>query len=313
LSNTGTIRIGTRKSRLAIWQADHVAQLLQKQGIPTELKPIDTKGDKILDVSISKIGSKGVFTEEIENELLSNSIDIAVHSAKDLQSNLPLPFEILAFTEREQAFDVLVSYQNKLELNEEIPLSIGTSSTRRVAILKKYFPQVHASDIRGNLQTRLKKLEESNLDGLILAYAGVKRMGFENLVKQKLNTKTFTPPAGQGTIALEILKSMPEEKKAKIKIAVNHLETERAVRAERSFLRVMNGGCSIPVFCHAQISGDKIKIHGGISTLDGRKEVRHTLEDNVENYITLGETLGNKVLLSGGDSILREIKQHINN
>ncbi|HEY5916355.1 MAG TPA: hydroxymethylbilane synthase, partial [Chryseolinea sp.] len=175
------IRIGTRGSKLAIWQAEYVANLIKPSGFQTEIIPIETRGDKILDVTISKIGSKGVFTEEIEAKLLDNSIDIAVHSAKDLSSDIPDELELVAFTEREEVNDVVVSYNKNVNLGTA-GLKIGTSATRRVAFLKHFYPNVVAASIRGNLQTRFSKLHSGEYDALILAYAGVRRMGFENLI-----------------------------------------------------------------------------------------------------------------------------------
>src|SRR6478609_7957183 len=172
-----TIRIGTRGSKLALWQAEYVASLIKPSGFSTEIIPIDTRGDKILDVSIAKIGSKGVFTEEIEAKLLDGTIDIAVHSAKDLSSTLADELELIAFTEREIVNDVVVSYNKKFSLKND-GINIGTSSTRRVAFTKHFFPQATTTSVRGNLQTRLAKLKNGDCDALILAYAGVHRMGY---------------------------------------------------------------------------------------------------------------------------------------
>src|SRR5687768_6275797 len=172
-----TIRIGTRGSKLALWQANHVAELIKPSGFRTEIIPIETKGDKILNVSIAKIGSKGVFTEEIEEKLLEGNIDIAVHSAKDLSSYIPDELELLAFTERETVNDVVISTDKKFKLENE-GITIGTSSTRRVAFVKHFYPKANTVSIRGNLQTRIAKLQGGDCDALILAYAGVHRMGY---------------------------------------------------------------------------------------------------------------------------------------
>jgi hydroxymethylbilane synthase len=180
-----TIRIGSRKSKLALWQAEYVAQKLHDSGYQTELVLQETKGDKILDVSIAKIGSKGVFTEELEDQLASGHIDIAVHSAKDMQSQLPKGFEIIAFGVREQAHDVIVS-DKPVDLDNP-NLILGTSSTRRVALFKHFYPHLKTVDIRGNLQTRIERMRSGTCDAIVLAYAGVHRMGFHDLIRVNLD------------------------------------------------------------------------------------------------------------------------------
>ena len=195
------IKIGTRKSKLALWQAHHVAGLLENAGVETELVTMETKGDKVLDVSISKIGSKGVFTEELEEKLAQGEVDIAVHSAKDMQSRLPEGFEIIAFSEREKVNDVLVS-DREVQLTDST-LTIGTSSTRRVAMLRHYYRHIRVVDMRGNLQTRIQKMKDGACDALLLAYAGVHRMGYDDMIRQSISIAEFTPAVGQGCMAIE--------------------------------------------------------------------------------------------------------------
>src|SRR5689334_13179115 len=206
------IRIGTRGSKLALWQAEHVASLIKPSGYQTEIVPIETRGDKILNVSIAKIGSKGVFTEEIEAKLLDGSIDIAVHSAKDLSSEIPEELELIAFTEREAVNDVLVSANKNVNLSSP-GIKVGTSATRRVAFLKHYYPKAEALSIRGNLQTRFNKLQTGEYDALILAYAGVHRMGYDEFIVEKIETSYFVPAVGQGSIAIECHKKLSYDKK----------------------------------------------------------------------------------------------------
>src|SRR5687768_13281588 len=222
------IRIGTRGSKLALWQAHHVAELIKPSGYQTEIIPIDTRGDKILDVSIAKIGSKGVFTEEIEAKLLDGGIVIAVHSAKDLSSTLHDELELIAFTEREMPNDVVLSLDKKFTLSKESAV-IGTSSTRRVAFTKHYYPHAQTVSIRGNLQTRLGKLKAGECDALILAYAGVHRMGFDDMIVEKIETSYFVPPVGQGSIAIECHKKLSFDKKDIIERWVNHRATEDCI------------------------------------------------------------------------------------
>jgi hydroxymethylbilane synthase len=301
------IRIGTRKSKLALWQANYVQRLLINEGVKTEIVEIETKGDKILDVTISKIGSKGVFTEEIEQQLATGEIDIAVHSAKDMQSELPVGFEILAFTEREKSNDVLVSHNKDLQLTPDASFTIGTSSTRRVAILKHYYPHIKTVDIRGNLQTRIAKLEAGHCDALILAYAGVHRMGYDDLIAQVLPEDIFTPPVGQGSIAIEAAKTMSGRKKVVIQQTLNNDLSSKCLLSERAFLRKLQGGCSIPSFALATITYHGLSISGGLVSLDGRQIVRHTITGRSEDAERLGHDLANYILAHGGREILDEI------
>jgi len=301
------IRIGTRGSKLAMWQAAHVANLIRPSGFQTEIIPIETRGDKVLDVSISKIGSKGVFTEEIEAKLLDGSIDIAVHSAKDLSSEIPDELELVAFTEREMANDVIVSTNKNINLSKD-KLRIGTSATRRVAFLKHFYPHADPVTIRGNLQTRLAKLHAGDYDALLLAYAGVRRMGFDDLIIEKIETSYFVPAVGQGSIAIECHKKLSFQKKEIISHWVNHAETEGCIRAERSFLKAMQGGCSIPVFGYAQYEGSLITLKGGIISLDGQRVVKSKRTATPDDVKELGESVAMEVLSNGGADILKEIR-----
>lgn len=304
-----TIKIGTRKSKLALWQAYYVQQKLEQGGLSTEIVAMETKGDKIQDVTIAKIGSKGVFTEEIEAGLKSGDIDIAVHSAKDMQSVLPEGFEIIAFCERERVNDVLVSHNPKLKLHPEASFTIGTSSTRRIALLRHYFPKIKTVDMRGNLQTRLRKLEEGQCDALLLAYAGVHRMGYDTFIVDELPTDIFTPPVGQGSVAIEVAKSMAADKKTKLKSLLNDPKTHACLVAERSYLRILEGGCSIPSFALAQMDGTNITLSGGLVNLSGSKIIRKQVTGGVDTAEDLGINLANYILQHGGEEILQEIKK----
>jgi hydroxymethylbilane synthase len=222
-----TIKIGTRRSKLAMWQAYYVEELLQKAGMQTKIVEIDTRGDQVLDVSIAKIGSKGVFTEELEDQLRSGDIDIAVHSAKDMQSELPEGFEIIAFTVREKVNDVVVSRNKQLRLGDTSrPLTIGSSSVRRRAMLKAHYPHLKVIEMRGNLQTRIAKMDEGQCDAILLAYAGVNRMEYNDLIVETLPLEQFIPPVGQGSVAIESSVTLDAEKRQIIRDAVNHTETE---------------------------------------------------------------------------------------
>ena len=303
-----SIRIGTRGSRLALWQAEHVSACLKTRGLETEIVIIDTTGDKILDQSLSKIGSKGLFTEELEEQLQTGAIDIAVHSAKDLQTHLKEGMYILAITERELVNDVLVSHKPIDTLKNNSDIVIGTSSTRRRALLRKFYPKAKMVDMRGNLQTRIRKMEDGACDAMLLAYAGMHRMGYDALIKEKLSLDEFIPAAGQGTLAIEASVTLDKEKAAIIREVLNDLQTETAVLAERAFLRTLEGGCSIPVFALAVQQDSYYLLTGGIVSLDGtkylRKEIRFTAADAEQRGVELATAL----LKDGADVILREIK-----
>ena len=306
------IKIGTRGSKLALWQAYYVQTKLQAKNIDTEIILIDTKGDQILDRALSKIGSKGVFTEELEDQLRSGEIDIAVHSAKDLQSELADDLEIIAFTERESVRDVLVSFKKELSISSGKSFVVGTSSTRRVAMLKHYYPHIEIVDMRGNLQTRLRKLEEGQCDAIVLAYAGVHRMGYDELIIEELSTAEFTPPVGQGCVAIEAAKNLSEDKRLIIRELINDETTEKCLLAERAYLRKLQGGCSIPSFgwCISEEKNGVLELEmtAGIVSLDGQTIVRKYSKRPADQAERLGEELAQEVLENGGTEILKEIR-----
>ena len=295
-----------------MWQAHYVKDELTKHDIEVELLPIETKGDKVLDVSISKIGSKGVFTEELEQMLENGEIDMAIHSAKDLPSELPEQFEILAFSSREKENDVLISQNKSLQLlDEHSEFVVGTSSTRRIATLAHYFPKIKTVEIRGNLQTRIKKMKAGHCDALLLAYAGVSRMEYHDLINQELSLDVFTPAVGQGSLAVEIATSLDEEKKLRIREILNDPTTEHKLLAERAYLRKLKGGCSIPAFANAQIVDNKLLLQAGIFSLDGSELIKKKEEGSIENAATLGATLGEQVLNDGGARVLEAINREL--
>jgi len=307
--------IATRSSPLALRQANEIADTLKEAGFSIEMKAIETIGDKKLDVTISKIGDKGVFTQELEEMLLNGEAHLAVHSAKDMPSRLPEGLEIVAFTIREKPIDVLVSEKKDFQL-ENKKLLIGTASTRRVATLKRYFPEIETVTIRGNLQTRIRKMKEGQCDALLLAYAGIYRMGYLELISQELDIKVFTPAVGQGSMAIEISKNLLPAIKLRLQNVLQDPETALALNAERAFLRKMDGGCSIPVFGYAKYENDLLTITGGIISLDGKEEIRKILTQemavsDIGNAILLGQKLGETILNAGGDSILSKIKQNL--
>jgi hydroxymethylbilane synthase len=303
------IRIGSRKSKLAMWQTYYVQDRLNKDGIDTEIFTMETKGDKILDTSIAKIGSKGVFTEELEEQLASGDIDIAVHSAKDMPSLLPDGFELIAFTDREKAEDVLVSHKPNLRIkDQEKIIIIGTSSVRRRALLRLYYPHVKTVDIRGNLQTRIKKMKDGLCDGIMLAYAGVHRMNLESMIVQSFPVNTFVPPVGQGCIAIEAASTLPTEKRDRIRSCLNNPDSEACLLAERAFLRRLEGGCSIPAFGLATLDGDTISLSAGLVSLDGQRNITSNRTGSRSEAEAIGEEMGDYILNSGGKELLAEIR-----
>jgi len=304
------IVIGTRGSKLALWQTEFVKGRLSQifPELEFEIRIIKTKGDKILDSPLSKIGDKGIFTREIEVQLLNREIDIAVHSLKDLPTKLPDGLIIGAVTEREDVRDVLIS-KNNLKLTE-LPQNsiIATGSLRRKAQLLHLRSDFQFVDLRGNIDTRFKKFDESNWNGMVLAYAGVKRMNYTDRVSEVISTDFILPAVGQGAIAVEIRES--DEKIFELVRKINHQETELATRAERALLKYLEGGCQIPIGAFAFVSNGKIKLSAMVSNFDGSFLVRDSIEDDVnENVEELGFKLAEKLLEQGASKILDEIRK----
>jgi hydroxymethylbilane synthase len=310
---TKKIRIGTRASKLALWQAYFVEDLLKKAGFETEIDAIETKGDKIQNQSLSSIGTKGLFTEELEEKLRTGENEIAVHSAKDVPSELLEGMEIIAFTEREKPNDVLVSLNPDFSLDDtSAPLVVGSSSTRRKAILRKNYPHVQIVDARGNLQTRFRKMEEGNFQAMLLAYAGIHRMEYDERIVKIFPLTEFTPAVGQGTIALEASTGLAADVRERIRAAVNHVPTEYCLRGERAFLKKLQGGCSVPVFALGTLQGDTLVLRGGVISLDGQEALEETLEGPKETAEQLGLQLAERLLQRGAGKILEEIKSQKN-
>lgn len=305
------IRIGTRSSRLAVWQAEYVQTLLMQQNVTSKLVFIETKGDLVLDRSLSKIGTKGIFTQELEDQLRDGRIDIAVHSAKDLPSNLPHDLRIIAFTEREQANDVLVSRDKTLSLTNGRAFRIGTSSTRRVAMLNHYCPHLTTVDMRGNLQTRIRKLDEGQCDALLLAYAGVHRMGYDELIVEHLPLQDFTPAVGQGSIAIEVaINAADQSTQDALGTMLNHVPTAACLLAERAFLARLEGGCSIPSFALAHWTDKQtISLMGGLVSLDGSQLMRETFTGSANEAPAIGHALAESILERGGGELLQTIRE----
>jgi hydroxymethylbilane synthase len=297
------LRLGTRKSKLALWQANFVKEKLEALGCKVELVPITTTGDKILDAPLAKIGGKGLFVKEIENALLAGEIDLAVHSLKDVPITIPEGLTLSAITKREEPYDVLISRDGKKL--EELPSGavVGTSSLRRQVQIKKRRRDLKVEILRGNVDTRLRKLEEGLYDAIVLAYAGVKRMGLSGEISQVL--KDFIPAVGQGSLAIET--RAEDERVINFVKVLNHEESWLRAVCERAFLGELQGGCQVPIGAYAWIEGDRIKIKGFISDLEGERFLEGYEEGSPQKAEEVGKRLAQRLLREGGEEILKEI------
>jgi hydroxymethylbilane synthase len=297
------LRLGTRKSKLALWQANFVKEKLEALGCKVELVPITTTGDKILDTPLAKIGGKGLFVKEIENALLAGEIDLAVHSLKDVPMIIPEGLTLSAITEREEPYDVLISRNGKKL--EELPSGavVGTSSLRRQVQIKRRRRDLKVEILRGNVDTRLRKLKEGLYDAIVLAYAGVKRMGFSGEISQVL--EDFIPAVGQGSLAIET--RAEDDRVINFVKVLNHQESWLRAVCERAFLRELQGGCQVPIGAYAWIEGDRIKIKGFISDLEGERFLEGYEEGSLQEAEEVGKRLAQRLLREGGEEILREI------
>ena len=301
------LKIGTRQSLLALWQSNHIAACLRKQYPECEvvLKKIVTKGDRILDVPLAQIGGKGLFTKEIEEDLLSGEVDLAVHSLKDMPTVLPEGLCLTAITERANVGDAFVS--NDYACFEELPLGavVGTSSLRRKAQLLAARPDLTIRDLRGNVDTRLRKLDEGLYDAVILAAAGLERLGHGDRIKAIIPSDVCLPAVGQGALAIECRTDDAEVRQ--MLDFLNDQPTVYATAAERAFLGLLEGGCQVPIGVHADVNGEQIKIEAIIAALDGSNVLRDTIEGAAVDAVALGQKLGKKMLANGGQKILAAI------
>lgn len=297
------LRIGTRKSKLALWQANFVKERLEERGHTVELVLITTTGDKILDAPLAKVGGKGLFVKEIEEALLRGDIDLAVHSLKDVPMVLPEGLTLGAITERENPFDVLLSRDGKGLEDLPIGAKVGTSSLRRQVQIKRRRPDLRVEVLRGNVDTRIRKMEEGLYDAIVLAYAGVRRMGLEGRMTQIL--EDFIPAVGQGSLAIEI-----REGDERVKSAIDfldHRESRLRAECERAFLRELQGGCQVPIGAYAWVEGNTLKLKAFISDLKGERFIEGYEEGRLEEAQEIGKRLAKRLLESGGEEILRDI------
>lgn len=301
--------IGTRGSDLALKQTQGVADRLQKK-FPTvrmQVQVIRTKGDIMQDVSLAKIGGKGIFVKEIEDALLRAEIDLAVHSMKDVPVDFPAGLEIGAMPEREDPRDILVS-KDKRKI-EELPrgATIGTGSLRRKCQMGNLLPDIKIVPLRGNLDTRIKKIERENLDGIILAAAGIRRMGWMHRVSQFIPIEVMLPAAGQGALGIEI--RADDDELREMLTHLDHAPTRREVSAERAFLKRLGGGCQLPIAAYAKEMGSDIVLRGLLGNPDGSRLLVEELKGPAAEGERLGVEMAERILSRGGHALLAEVYQ----
>ena len=309
-----TLVIGTRGSQLAVWQAEHVAARLGETfpGVSVRLERIRTTGDRILDVPLAQVGGKALFVKEIEEALLAGRVDLAVHSMKDVPTDLPAGLAIAAIPPREDPADVLISRTGRRLADLPRGARVGTSSLRRQAQLLHHRPDLIIVGLRGNLDTRIRKLESEGLDAIVLAAAGVKRLGLERLVTEVLPPEIVLPAIGQGALGIEIRVPLGrndahDASVAELVKALDHADTHTAVRAERAMLRCLGGGCQVPIAALASTEGTGLFLRGLIASTDGSTLVggeRHGVREQPE---AVGHALAEDLLDRGGQAILRDI------
>lgn len=307
------IVIGTRGSELALWQTNWVLKELTRicPEFTFRIKKIKTQGDKILDVALAKIGDKGLFTKELELSLLKGEIDLAVHSMKDLPTKLPSGLTIGAICRREEPRDVVLSYQGYTLDTLPVGAKVGTSSLRRKAQLLKYRPDLNIVDLRGNIDTRIKKLKNEGLDAIILAAAGVHRLGYQELITQYIPLEVCLPAVGQGSIGIEIREGDQEIYEIVKKIADPHATA--VINAERAFLQTLEGGCQIPIGAYGKIEGEDLHLSAFVASLDGKKVIKDVIVGPMNKAVMLGVSLANKLLNKGAAEILNQVRQELEN
>ncbi|OGQ11520.1 MAG: hydroxymethylbilane synthase, partial [Deltaproteobacteria bacterium RBG_19FT_COMBO_46_12] len=303
------LRIGTRGSQLALYQANWVKEKLVEThpDLNVMLIKIKTTGDKIQDAPLAKIGGKGLFVKEIEEALIHRRIDLAVHSIKDVPTEFPVGLHLSAITKREDPRDVFISRDGKILRDLPQKAKIGTSSLRRQAQLLHFRNDLELLPLRGNLETRLKKLKTMNLDGIVLALAGMKRLGLEERITEIIPTEISLPAIGQGALGIETRQD-DQETEGKIQF-LNHKDSWIAVSAERAFLKKLEGGCQVPIAAYAQIFGTSLQVEGLVGTIDGKRLIRHHIVGPLEKAESLGIELAEILFEKGAKEILDEVYQ----
>ncbi|EEG77745.1 hydroxymethylbilane synthase [Dethiobacter alkaliphilus] len=305
-----TIVVGSRDSELALTQTHFVIGELQKHfpDVDFTVKHIKTEGDKILDVALSKIGDKGLFVKEIENALLSKEIDFAVHSMKDVPTAVPDGLQITTITEREDPRDCYIAKDGKTRLFDTPQGAvIGTSSLRRSAQLLHQRSDFEIVPIRGNLNTRFRKLSEQDMHGIILAYAGVYRLGWADKITEIIDFEKSLPAVGQGALGIETRSD--DDFTINIVSALNHDTTASAILAERAFLRQLEGGCQVPIGAYGRLEAEELVLDGVVAGLDGSTVLRDQVRGSADESDALGKKLAQKMVERGADEILKQVRQ----
>ncbi len=302
-----TLVLGTRGSKLAVHQSEWVQARLKELAphVSVTLRRIKTSGDKILDVPLAKLGGKGLFVKEIEDALLSGEIDLAVHSMKDVPTELPDGLELLCVPDREDARDALLSRDGRLFKDLPHGARVGTSSLRRQAQLLQARPDLSISMLRGNLDTRLKKLREGQFDAIVLAAAGLRRLGWQHEITEYLAPEISLPAIGQGALGIE-----GRRDDTFVRSLLSGLEdapTRTRVLAERALLHRLQGGCQVPIAAHATIIGADVMLEGLVASVDGKEVIRDRVKGTVADPESLGVQLAERLLARGGDRILQSI------
>lgn len=302
------LRIGTRASQLALWQANWIKSELERQypGVLVELVKIKTMGDKILDVPLAQVGGKGLFVKEIEEAMLRGEIDLAVHSMKDVPTEFPEGLGLVVTTKREDPRDAFISDGVRFsELRQGA--RIGTSALRRQAQLLKARPDLEMVIIRGNVETRIRKLKEDNLDAVILAAAGLNRLGFTDVITELLDPDFSIPAIGQGALGLEC--RLDDSATIQALAFLDHPDTAAAVTAERALLKRCEGGCQVPIAAYGTVSGATLNLIGFIASVDGKETVRDSISGAASDAASLGCELADRLLAAGGKAILEDVYQ----
>jgi len=297
------LRIGSRGSQLALWQANHIAALLREQGHKVELEIIRTTGDKITDVSLAQVGTKGMFTKEIEEALAEGRVDLAVHSLKDLPTEVPLGFELAAITCREDPRDVLLSQKHDGLSHLPQGARVGTSSLRRQAQLKVLRPDLEIQPLRGNVDTRLRKLESGEFDAIILAAAGLRRLGRTELVREFIPAETMCPAAGQGALGIEI-RAGESTTRQHLRF-LDDAAARTATSCERALLHQLGGGCQVPIGAFAEARGQSLHLTAVVAHPDGSRVLREAQEGAGPEK--LAAAVANALLARGAQEILQEV------
>ena len=297
------LRIGSRGSMLALWQAEHVRSRLAALGHDVEIQVIVTTGDRVLDRRLDNVGGKGAFLKEIEEAMLAGQVDLAVHSLKDVPTDLAPEFELAAIMKREDPRDAFISV--KFAALEELPqgAKVGTSSLRRQCQLKAVRPDLEVFPLRGNVDTRLRKLESGEYDAIILAIAGVHRLGLDKHVRSRIEPDVMCPAVGQGALAIEIRRGDQQTKE--LLAFLNDADTHAAIACERALLGSMGGGCQVPIGAYAEKRGNGLVLRAMVGRPDGSKILREQSEGN--DGVTLGRETAQKLLKRGGDKILNDV------